>query len=68
MIYFLAILWYLVGSVGGLFLLTKITRKITYRDLVFLFTIGGLGGLLTVLVALTHLPRSKNNWWDKDAF
>lgn len=58
----LAVLWYLIGSVGGLWISKKIYPIITKKDLVFLFTIGGIGGLLTIYIGLTFLL----NYSDKD--
>ena len=62
----IAIVWYLIGSVGGLWLSRKIYGKTTNGDLVFLFTIGGLAGLLNFIIGLSHLPKSK--WWDREVF
>jgi len=53
----------LIGSIGGLWISRKISPKITNGDLVLLFTIGGVGGLLTFFIGLTHLPKSK--WWNR---
>jgi len=62
----IAIIRYLIGSIGGLWLSRKIYPKTTNGDLVFAFTIGGVGGLLTFLIGLTHLPIGK--WWNKQVF
>jgi hypothetical protein len=59
MIKLIFILWYLLGSIGGLWLSKKNYPKITIGDLVFLFTLGGIGGLLTFLVGLIYLPKEK---------
>ena len=66
MIILTSIVWYLIGSIGGLWLSRKVYPKITNGDMVFLFTIGGIGGLLTFLIGLTFLPKGK--WWDKQVF
>lgn len=62
MIILITIVWYLIGSIGGLCLSRKIYSKTTNRDLVFLFTIGGIGGLFTFFIGLTYL--SKGKWWN----
>lgn len=66
MIILISIVWYLIGSVGGLWLSRKVYPKTTNGDLVFLFTIGGIGGLLTFFIGLSYLPKGK--WWDKQVF
>ncbi len=38
---FISIVWYLIGSIGGLWLSRKVYPKTTNGDLVFLFTMGG---------------------------
>lgn len=63
MIVLLAILWYLIGAFGGLLVSKKIHPVITNGDLVFLFTLGGIAGLLTVLIGLAYLP--KGDWCNK---
>lgn len=62
----LIVIWYFVGSMGGLWVSIKIYPKIRNRDLVFLFTICGIGGLLTFFIGLTYLPKEK--WCDKEVF
>lgn len=63
MIYLILILvWYFIGSIGGIFIASKINPKITNGDTVFIFTVGGISGILTVIIGLTHLPKSE--WWD----
>lgn len=57
MIYLLVIIWYLIGSIGGLLLSYLIIPKITNGDLFFIFSIGGIGGLLTLIIGLTYLPK-----------
>jgi FtsH-binding integral membrane protein len=59
----IAIVWYLIGSIGGLWLSRKIYPKTTNGDLVFLFTIGGIVGIVTFLIGLIYLPKGK--WWYK---
>jgi hypothetical protein len=66
MIILIAIVWYLIGSISGLWISRKIYPKTTNGDLVFLFTIGGIGGLLTFVIGLTELP--KGEWWNKQVF
>lgn len=66
MIILIAIVWYLIGSFGGLWLSRKVYPKTTNGDLVFLFTIGGIGGLLTFFIGLIYLPKGK--WWNKQVF
>ena len=63
---FISIVWYLIGSIGGLWLSRKVYPKTTNGDLVFLFTMGGMGGLLTFLIGLICLPKGK--WWNKQVF
>lgn len=55
------ITWYLIGSVGGCFISYKIYPKLTISDFIFLFTIGGLGGLITIACGLEYLPKLKFN-------
>lgn len=66
MILLIAIVWYLIGSIAGLLLSRKVDPKTTNGDLVFLFTIGGIGGVLTFFIGLTYLPKGK--WWNKQVF
>ena len=47
------ILWYLIGSIGGLYLSYLRFSKVTVSDLIFLLTIGGIGGVLTVVIGLS---------------
>lgn len=55
--YLIISLWYLVGCIGGGYLAYKIYSKITIWDIVFFLTIGGLGGIITILVGLTHAGK-----------
>jgi hypothetical protein len=54
----LIILWYLVGSIGGLWISRKIYKKTSVYDFVYLFTLGGIGGLITIIIGLIFLPRT----------
>lgn len=62
----IAIGWYFIGSIGGLWLSRQIYPKTTNGDLVFLFTIGGIGGLGTFFIGLAFAPKGK--WWNKHVF
>jgi hypothetical protein len=62
----IGLVWYLIGSIGGLLLSRKTISKTTNGDLVFLFTLGGIGGLITFFIALSLIPKSQ--WWDKEVF
>lgn len=62
----IAIAWYLIGSIGGLWIARKIYPKTTIGDLITFFTIGGVGGMLTFLIGLLYLPQKI--WWDKEIF
>lgn len=63
------ITWYLIGSIGGLYLSRKIHKKTNRRDLFFLFTIGGIGGLLTFLIGICYLPKNTfSKWLEEDLF
>ncbi len=75
MIILITISWYLIGSIGGLWILRKIYPKTTNGDLVFLFTIGGISGLLTVFIGLIYLLpneiltyKPRGRWWNKQVF
>lgn len=59
MIKLFIVLWYSIGSFGGLILLLKIYPETRSRDLLFLFTIGGIGGLITFIIGLIFL-KDKN--------
>lgn len=63
---FIIILWYLTGVIGGLFISRKIYPETNIGGLLFLLTIGGMGGLITVVTGLIYLPRSK--WMNKKLF
>lgn len=55
MIIILIIIWYLIGSIGGLYISYKIYPEITLKDIIIFLTIGGWGGLITIIIGLTYL-------------
>jgi len=57
MIYLIVTNWYLIGFIGGIFINRKLKGEITIGDAIFFFTIGGVGGLITVLIGMTHLSK-----------
>ena len=63
MIILIAIVWYLIGCVGGGYLSYKVYPEITIKDTIFLLTIGGIGGLITFCIGLTYL-----DWGNKKLF
>ena len=66
MIYLIIITWYLIGCIGLIWIGRKIDGRTTRKDLLIGLTIGGIGGIITVLVGLPHLMDS--DWMDKDVF
>ena len=61
------IIWCFIGSIGGLWLSRKLYPKTTIGDLIFLFTIGGISGLLTIFIAISYIvPKSR--LWNKKVF
>lgn len=60
------ITWYLIGCIGFIWIVRKMSGRTTRRDLLIGLTIGGIGGVITVLVGLCHLIDS--DWIDKDVF
>ncbi len=66
MIYIIIFIWYLIGSLGALWCGYKIYPKITNGDLIFAFTLGGLGGLVTFLIGILFM--SDGEWWKKQIF
>ena len=66
MIVLLLILWYLLGSMLGLYLfhLIDIYEPIDIKDIFIFLTLGGLLGLFTVFLTLKALIDI-NNWWGK---
>jgi hypothetical protein len=66
MIYLIIITWYLIGSIGLIWIGRQIDGRTTRKDLIVGFTIGGLGGLITWLIGIPHLMKS--DWMDKDVF
>ena len=64
--YLLIVLWYLIGSVGGLYIAIKIDPVVRVKDLVFCFTIAGIGGIVTILTGLFYIP-DMSSWWNKEA-
>ena len=65
MIYLYGLIWYLIGSIIGSYVSYKVYPKLTSGDLLFMFTIGGVGGLLTVIIGLTHVDFK---WMNKRIF
>ncbi len=63
MIYLIIALWYLIGSIGGMYISYKIYKEITIGDVVIYLTVGGISGLFTILYELTH-----TDLWDKKIF
>ena len=55
----IAIIWYLIGSIGGGYVGYKIYSEITTKDIIFLLTIGGLGGLIFFCAGLYQLNWTK---------
>ena len=56
----ISILWYLIGSIGGLLVLIfDYKQEINTVDILFFFTIGGIGGLSTVFMGLDINKRFK---------
>lgn len=53
----ISLLWYLIGSVGGLWISKKVYPVLTNYDYLFCFTIGGIGGLLTILIGSTYVRK-----------
>lgn len=53
----ISLIWYLIGSVGGLWVSKKIYPKLTSYDYLLCFTIGGIGGLLTILIGSTYVRK-----------
>ena len=52
MIIIAIVLWYLLGLFGGLFIMHLENNQITLSDLLFSLTLGGLGGLLTIIICI----------------
>ena len=46
----IGIIWYLIGCFGAMLLLKKKMDRIRVDDIVFSLTIGGLGGIMTVII------------------
>ncbi len=49
-----SILWYLVGSIGGM-IIHKKYKELRFLDYLFIFTIGGLSGIFNVIFGLAYL-------------
>jgi hypothetical protein len=66
MIIIISILWYLIGSIGVLCISRKIYPVTTIKDLLFCFTVAGLGGIVGVLIGLAFITPS--DWMNKKVF
>lgn len=66
MTYLIIGIWYLIGSFGLIFIGRKINGITTRKDLILGFTIGGLGGVMTLLIGLPYIMDSE--WMDKEVF
>lgn len=53
----LMVVWYLIGFIGGMILLYMICPKIKKKDVLFLMTFGGVGGMITVSIGLYYLLK-----------
>jgi hypothetical protein len=70
MIYLYIISWYLLGSISLLLSLRKIDidNETTIGDLLLSLTIGGLGGIMTILIALPYVIDFDRKWLKKKLF
>lgn len=67
MIYLIiAIVWYLIGSIGILIINLKVSKIITIGDIIMILTMGGMGGLFTVIIGGLNL--FKYDWFNKRVF
>jgi len=64
MIYLIIISWYLIGAFGLIWIGRKIDGRTTRKDILVGLTLGGIGGLMTWIIGLSHLMGT--DWFDKD--
>lgn len=60
------LLWYLIGSIGGIVMTRICSGYVTIADLIILLGFGGIVGPLTILIIIGTC--SKNKWLDKKIF
>lgn len=61
----LVTIWYLLGSIGSSYVMYKDFGYLTLRDLIICFSLGGFGGIISLLIAIIMTDFGDKEYFKK---